>query len=143
MDGYGSGGAAPLVNGFELGAEYLCADNVLKAHAIVYHLYHDRYFNQHGGKVGITLSSGFFYPNHPAGYWEDDELVDRAMQFQVRSFWLAMIILSSKLCVDLAGLVCSQYFQSVRILSTDRSADGGQQQRARRPTVVEAAPMVE
>lgn len=85
VDGYGSGVAAPLVNGFQLGAEYLCADNVLKAHATVYHLYHDRYNQKFGGKIGITLSSGFFYPAAPSGYWTDEDLIDRAMQFQVRS----------------------------------------------------------
>lgn len=56
--------------------EYLCSTNVLKSHAVAYHLYQERYKSQFNGKVGISLSSNFFYGN------ESD--VDRALQFKVK-----------------------------------------------------------
>lgn len=83
MDGYGSGDSAPLINGFDQGAEYLCADNVLKTHAEVYHLYRSNY-SRPDGKIGITLSCGFYYPAKPSGdVAEDGVLVDLALQYQV------------------------------------------------------------
>lgn len=81
--GYGSGAAAPLVQGFNVGAEYLCADNVLKAHAEVYHLYREKYHKRFGGKIGITLSASFYYPAHPKNTSSDFDDVDRALQFSV------------------------------------------------------------
>lgn len=59
--------------------EYLCVDTVLKAHAVVYHLYKNKYYNKFNGKIGISLSSRFFY----AKYENDTNIVDRAMQYQV------------------------------------------------------------
>lgn len=67
-----------------MGAEYLCADNVLKAHAEVYHLYREKYHSRFGGKIGITLSSNFYYPAHPKGDSTDEDMVNRALQFQVQ-----------------------------------------------------------
>lgn len=81
IDGYGNGESAPLVYAPGVG-EYYCVDNVLKAHATVYHLYSNKYRKLYGGKVGITLISRFFYD---AGHSDADvDIVDRAMQYQVR-----------------------------------------------------------
>lgn len=60
-NGYSMGLGAPMVNGSAQGAEYLCIDNVLKSHALVYRLYRKHFHERFGGKVGITLSSNFFY----------------------------------------------------------------------------------
>lgn len=100
VNGYGStDNGAPMVHGAILGAEYLCVDNVLKSHALVYRLYRRHYAAAFGGKVGITLSSKYFYD---AEAQTDDgdsgssaelindasgEVVDRAMQFELG--WLA------------------------------------------------------
>lgn len=65
--------------------EYLCVDNVLKAHASVYHLYQQKYKNSFGGKIGITLSSRFFYANKDE---DDSDIVDRAMQYQVQNLFI-------------------------------------------------------
>lgn len=78
VDGYGSGIVAPKVNASGVG-EYLCSTNLLKAHATVYHLYKKSFAEKQKGKVGITLSSRFFYSET-----NDTEAVDRAMQFQVK-----------------------------------------------------------
>lgn len=77
--GYGRDQHAPGINLHGVG-EYLCGHNILKAHAAAYHLYKDSYYNRFKGKVGITLSSRFFYSDV-----NDTNVVDRAMQFSV---WL-------------------------------------------------------
>lgn len=79
-DGYGTGRAAPKINANGIG-EYLCANNVLRSHAMVYKLYQENYATRYKGKIGITLSSRFFYSEA-----NDTSVVDRAMQFQVNSF---------------------------------------------------------
>lgn len=58
--------------------EYLCGHNVLKAHALVYHLYKEQFYDRFKGYVGISLVSGFFYSTT-----NDVELIDRALQFSV------------------------------------------------------------
>lgn len=79
LDGYGAGAVAPMVVANGVG-EYLCGSNVLKAHATVYHLYKKRYAEWFHGKVGITLSSRFFYSET-----NNTDDVNRAMQFNVRN----------------------------------------------------------
>lgn len=75
--GYGGVGQAPGVDEHGVG-EYLCAHNVLKAHAVVYHLYRNTFYEEYKGQVGITVSSRFFYSDT-----NNSEDVDRAMQFSV------------------------------------------------------------
>lgn len=87
-DGYGDGTKAPLVNANGVG-EYLCGNNVLKAHAAAYHLYKGRYQSKQKGKLGLTLSSMFYYS--PTN---DTEVVDRAMQFRLG--WFTHPIFSSE-----------------------------------------------
>lgn len=82
LDGYGSDRHAPGMN-FSGMAEYLCGHNVLKAHAIVYHLYKKSFYERFKGQIGITLSSKFVYSDT-----NDTNSVDRAMQFMVSErFW--------------------------------------------------------
>lgn len=75
IDGYGDGIIAPLIKMRGIG-EYLCVDNVLKAHATAYRLYRKEFQPHYHGKIGITLNSQFFYSNQSGA-------VDRAMQFNV------------------------------------------------------------
>lgn len=72
--GYGSGLGPPMIK-FDGIGEYLCSLNVLKAHAVAYRLYENRYKEKFNGKIGITLDTEFFYGN------ETD--VDRSLQFHV------------------------------------------------------------
>lgn len=68
---------APLIYMPGIG-EYYCIDNVIKSHAKAYHLYQKNYKAKFGGKIGITLSSRFFYSTT-----NDSDIIDRAMQYQV------------------------------------------------------------
>lgn len=76
-EGYGQGIVAPKMHANGIG-EYLCSVNVLKSHAAAYHLYKNDFYERQKGKIGITLSSRFFYSET-----NDLALIDRAMQFQV------------------------------------------------------------
>lgn len=75
--GYGSDRHAPAINAHGIG-EYLCGHNVLKAHAVAYHLYRDQYYGRFKGQVGIALNSMFFYSDS-----NDTVVIDRALQFLV------------------------------------------------------------
>lgn len=76
-DGYGADRHAPGINAHGV-AEYLCGHTVLKAHAVTYRLYKNSFFDRFNGKIGITLSSRFFYSDS-----NDTITIDRAMQFSV------------------------------------------------------------
>lgn len=58
-EGYGSDAKAPMLNMSGI-AEYLCAKNVLLAHAKAYRLYDERYRKPHNGSVGISISCTWF-----------------------------------------------------------------------------------
>lgn len=60
-------------------ADYLCLDNTLRAHASTYRHFKSHFFKRYGGKVGITLSSRFFYSKI-----NDEDLVDQGIQFTVK-----------------------------------------------------------
>lgn len=77
VQSYGGSNHAPAINAHGIG-EYLCAHNVLKSHAVAYHLYKSKYFNLFKGRIGITLDSLFFYSDT-----NDTITVDRAIQFSV------------------------------------------------------------
>lgn len=77
LKGYGMATAPPMVAANGTG-EYLCANNVLKAHAAAYRLYKKRYADQFNGKVGITLTSWYYYSDT-----NNTEDVNKAMAFEV------------------------------------------------------------
>lgn len=77
IPGYGDGNYPPM--GHEHGvADYLCMDTTLKAHAAVYRLYREKFFEKQKGKIGITLSSRFYFNKK-----NNATLVDRGMQYAV------------------------------------------------------------
>ncbi|XP_073829952.1 myrosinase 1-like [Musca autumnalis] len=81
MPGYGEGNYPPM--GKDSGiADYLCMDTTLKAHAETYRLYKGHYFEKQKGKIGITISSRFYYSKT-----NNTTLIDRAMQYSLG--WLA------------------------------------------------------
>ncbi|CAK1544605.1 unnamed protein product [Leptosia nina] len=56
-------GSTPAVAADSHGiAEYLCAHNLLKAHASVYHLFDRQYRPIYGGKIGMSLDSNWAEP---------------------------------------------------------------------------------
>lgn len=79
VKGYGTDLHAPGLNAHGIG-EYLCGHNVLKAHAVAYHLYRNQYYDRFKGKVGIGCDSLFYYSES-----NDMHAADRAMQFSVCS----------------------------------------------------------
>lgn len=64
--------------------EYICAHYVLKAHAGVYDLYKNTYYEKYKGKIGITLNSGFLIG--------DENAINRGMEFTLG--WFAHPIFS-------------------------------------------------
>ncbi|XP_067634513.1 myrosinase 1-like isoform X2 [Eurosta solidaginis] len=82
VPGYGNADFPPMVHAPGV-ADYLCLDNTLRAHASAFHLYKAKYFDSQKGKIGITISSRFYYNKNK----ESDEVVDRAMQYALG--WLA------------------------------------------------------
>ncbi|XP_042313364.1 klotho [Sceloporus undulatus] len=64
--GYGSGRMAPGLRGGRQAA-YAAGHNLLKAHAKVWHLYHNHFQPVQGGRVSIALSSHWIKPQHMTG----------------------------------------------------------------------------
>ncbi|XP_049880677.1 myrosinase 1-like [Pectinophora gossypiella] len=58
-EGYGSDAKAPFLNATGI-AEYLCAKNVLLAHAKAYRLYNEHYKKIQNGSVGISISCTWY-----------------------------------------------------------------------------------
>lgn len=79
--GYDQGIIAPLVRLPGVG-EYQCTKSVLLANAAAYELYEAKYRVQFGGRVGITLNMGYWWPKdaHSA---EHVEAAERMMQFEI------------------------------------------------------------
>ncbi|KAF9412486.1 hypothetical protein HW555_009010 [Spodoptera exigua] len=61
LEGYGGTYRAPALNRHGI-AEYLCAHNLLKAHASVYHLFNQNYRHVNKGKIGLSLDSNWAEP---------------------------------------------------------------------------------
>lgn len=81
-NGYGFGIWAPGVVKPGVG-EYLCAHYTILANARAYHIYHDEFAAEQGGKCGITLNCSFLYP-HEGGVDEVEvEAASRAMAFMI------------------------------------------------------------
>lgn len=81
-EGYGSDLKAPLLNVSGI-AEYLCAKNILLAHAEAYHLYNEEYRKKQGGRIGISISCSWYEPASDS--IEDHQAAQDARQFDVSS----------------------------------------------------------
>ncbi|XP_050512615.1 myrosinase 1-like isoform X4 [Diabrotica virgifera virgifera] len=77
-EGYGSKNKAPLVDSPGIG-EYLCAHNLLKAHAKAWRLYDEQFRSTQKGLVGITVNTAWFEPDTPSV--DDVVAAERAQQF--------------------------------------------------------------
>ncbi|KAL0811274.1 hypothetical protein ABMA28_009690 [Loxostege sticticalis] len=77
-EGYGSDLKAPFVNMSGI-AEYICAKNILLAHARVYRLYDEEYRRLQNGTIGISLSCTWFEP-------ASDTLDDNQAALDARQF---------------------------------------------------------
>ncbi|GBP05948.1 Myrosinase 1 [Eumeta japonica] len=59
--GYGATEKAPVLNVTGIG-DYLCAKNLLLAHARAYHIYDDDFRSTNGGAIGISFSAKWYEP---------------------------------------------------------------------------------
>uniref|UniRef100_T1GN17 Uncharacterized protein n=1 Tax=Megaselia scalaris TaxID=36166 RepID=T1GN17_MEGSC len=73
--GYGTGYDPPGISKSGI-ADYLCLQNTLKAHAVAYRAYKDHFYKVQKGKIGITLSTRFYFSKT-----NDFDVVNRAMQY--------------------------------------------------------------
>ncbi|XP_072398731.1 myrosinase 1-like [Diabrotica undecimpunctata] len=76
--GYGDGYFAPGVVSSGVG-EYVCARNVLLAHAKAYHNYNDNYRASQGGKVSMVIDTLWFEPGSDSD--ADKDAAERLLQF--------------------------------------------------------------
>ncbi|CAG9566621.1 unnamed protein product [Danaus chrysippus] len=70
-----SQGPSYSVSGY---GDYLCAKNLLVAHANVYHLYNNEFRKDQGSQIGITMSAPWAEPESE----KDMEAAEDAMQFE-------------------------------------------------------------
>ncbi|CAG9784228.1 unnamed protein product [Diatraea saccharalis] len=76
--GYGDVTMAPALN-IKGVAEYICAKNLLLAHAKAYHIYNQEFKPKYGGVIGITISSGWIEPESE----EHAEAANEAILFEL------------------------------------------------------------
>lgn len=62
-------------------SDYLCAHNILKAHAQVYHMYDEEFRNKQKGVISIVANSDWYEPASNSD--KDLEAQERGMQFSV------------------------------------------------------------
>lgn len=97
-EGYGSTSKAPLLNYTGVG-EYICAKNLVTAHAMAWHLYDDEFRMKQHGVVGITISVNWFGANTDS---VEDEIAAEIKR-QIEVFFL--LIYAIKLLFSLIFIV--------------------------------------
>jgi len=68
---------------------YQCAHTILKSHAMAYRIYEAEFKATQGGKVGITIDSGWYEPASDKP--EDIAAAERAVQFKVNTIIAVLI----------------------------------------------------
>jgi len=66
-----------------LESPYTAVHNMLKAHAMAYHIYRKEFVDHQNGKIGIAVDSSYYGPADPNSK-VDCEAADRTFQFRVR-----------------------------------------------------------
>ncbi|XP_023312165.1 myrosinase 1-like [Anoplophora glabripennis] len=79
--GYGTGYLAPGVVSNGVG-EYICARNVILAHAKAYHIYDDEFRATNQGRIAMVIDTSWSEPGSDSE--EDQEAAERMLQFTVR-----------------------------------------------------------
>ncbi|XP_012263240.2 myrosinase 1-like [Athalia rosae] len=75
-DGYGGGGLPPSIESSGMG-DYVSGQNLLKAHAKAYRLYHECFRSEQKGRVSIILQ----LPRYQGDSSEESGLVEKSRQF--------------------------------------------------------------
>ncbi|KAJ8983484.1 hypothetical protein NQ317_014943 [Molorchus minor] len=76
--GYGTGQYAPGVVSSGIG-DYICAYNLLLAHAKAYHIYDENYRATQGGRISMVIDTHWFEPGSDSE--KDQEASERILQF--------------------------------------------------------------
>ncbi|CAH2988918.1 unnamed protein product [Chilo suppressalis] len=79
--GYGSTTKAPQLNLKGI-ADYMCAKNLLVAHAKTYHIYNNEFKPKYGGVVGMSMSAQWYEPESE----EQVEAANEAMHFGIGQY---------------------------------------------------------
>jgi lactase-phlorizin hydrolase len=118
--GYGYGAHAP---GIADPAEqpYQCAHTVLKSHAMAYRIYEREFKATQGGKVGITIDSGWYEPATNSS--EDIEAAERSIQF--KHGWFASPVFFGKYPDVMRKYVDEKSFNEGRPVSRLPKFDAG------------------
>ncbi|XP_018570851.1 myrosinase 1-like [Anoplophora glabripennis] len=87
--GYGAGYYAPGVVSSGIG-EYICAKNVIMAHAKAYHIYDDEFRATNQGRIAMVVDSLWFEPGSDSA--EDQEASERVLQFGIGLYANPMFI---------------------------------------------------
>jgi len=59
--------------------DYMCIQNMLKGHALAYHIYNDEFRSKYDGKIGLVMPDMYPYSKNP----DDETSVDVAFEFEV------------------------------------------------------------
>lgn len=87
--GYGNGGNAPRVRGSGI-SDYIAGLNLLKSHAVAWHIYDDKYRVTQNGQCAITLDVVWMEPKTQTP--EDIEAAERSLQFKVIKYAFCMYL---------------------------------------------------
>lgn len=82
--GYGNGHHAPGIKEPSV-LVYEVAHRMIRAHAAIYHVYHDEFASRQGGKISIALNSDFIQPLH-ADDPEDEAAAQRGLLWRIGWF---------------------------------------------------------
>lgn len=66
----------------------MCVHNMLKAHALAYHIYNDEFRSEYNGKIGITMQC-----KYPYSKYENDKAASN-LAFEFECGWQANAIYS-------------------------------------------------
>jgi len=90
--GYGTGGNAPRVVGSGI-TDYIAGLNLLKSHAVAWHIYDDKYRAVQGGQCSITLDVVWMEPKTQDP--EDIAAAERSIEFHVLFIFCRLFLKSA------------------------------------------------
>lgn len=99
---------------------YLCGENILKAHALTYRMYQEKFKPKQNGKIGIAFDVKWYEPSTQSQ--QDLEASERALQFKVKIkepfiiiIRLGYLIISLLYNFSLVGLLVHLFMENIQI----------------------------